>query len=272
MKNAVFRTVALCGCYKNRRFGWMFRLRHQFGKNQLARNNVSSIYQLKHTPIYSQRISANVIPSFVCFHPDHDGEAFFRNADSWKSHMELHFRRQHSSTYIIIENGCFLKYDSVHSYIYWRFVGISCLIMNVYPLSPLLGIYIRAVAAFTVQSLTVKWVDIPLHYHILVTRCLRPACPYVTLFPNSHVEEGLYWAGPRSASQHQLHRGSWPRKKADAISSSRAANGGPFPRGWRRTVSVQPLGSPRADQNSQEEAYWCVPPAYQTSRVDKRPQ
>jgi pentatricopeptide repeat protein len=42
MKNAVFWNVMLCGSCKNRRFGGLYRLYHQAGKNQRARNNVSS--------------------------------------------------------------------------------------------------------------------------------------------------------------------------------------------------------------------------------------
>jgi hypothetical protein len=45
MKNAVFRDVTPCGCFKNLRFGGTYRLHHQDEMNQRARN-VSSNWQL----------------------------------------------------------------------------------------------------------------------------------------------------------------------------------------------------------------------------------
>jgi hypothetical protein len=48
MKNAILWDVTLCGSCKNQRFGGMYCLHHQGEKNQQARNNVSSNWQLKH--------------------------------------------------------------------------------------------------------------------------------------------------------------------------------------------------------------------------------
>jgi hypothetical protein len=42
MKNAVFWDVTPCGSCNNLRFGGTFHLHHDSGKNQQARNNVSS--------------------------------------------------------------------------------------------------------------------------------------------------------------------------------------------------------------------------------------
>jgi hypothetical protein len=42
MKNVVHLEVTLCGSCKNQQFGGIFCLLHQSGKNQRARNNVSS--------------------------------------------------------------------------------------------------------------------------------------------------------------------------------------------------------------------------------------
>jgi hypothetical protein len=46
-KNAVFWDMTQCGSYKNRRFGGIYRLQYQGEKNRQAKNNVSSIRQLK---------------------------------------------------------------------------------------------------------------------------------------------------------------------------------------------------------------------------------
>jgi hypothetical protein len=49
MKTAVFWDVAPCGFCKNRRFGGSYRLPHQGGKNQRARNNVGSSWMILST-------------------------------------------------------------------------------------------------------------------------------------------------------------------------------------------------------------------------------
>jgi hypothetical protein len=46
LKNTVFWDVMLCGPCKNRRFGGIYSLHHQNGKNHRGRNNVSSVLHL----------------------------------------------------------------------------------------------------------------------------------------------------------------------------------------------------------------------------------
>jgi hypothetical protein len=46
IRNVAFWDVTPCGSGKNRRFGGTYRLHHQGGKNQRARNTVSSKQQL----------------------------------------------------------------------------------------------------------------------------------------------------------------------------------------------------------------------------------
>jgi hypothetical protein len=40
MKSVILRDVVPCNSYRNRRFGGTYRLHHQGGKNQQAKNNV----------------------------------------------------------------------------------------------------------------------------------------------------------------------------------------------------------------------------------------
>jgi hypothetical protein len=61
-----------CGSCKNVRFGGMYRLHNQGGKNKLGRNNVFSNWQVEHAA--------------DSFHPDDGGVTFLCNVVSDESH------------------------------------------------------------------------------------------------------------------------------------------------------------------------------------------
>jgi hypothetical protein len=88
MNMAVFLDLTRCGACKSRHFGGTYRLHHEGGKNQRARNKVSGLLQLI---VIANVVHSSLILSTLMI------DAILRNVRFYNGHKASLPRRRHSS-------------------------------------------------------------------------------------------------------------------------------------------------------------------------------